>query len=277
MTRFDRWVTALSLLVAAEFVLCWRNDWTEVLDALLPQVYGPLSTILLRQYLALFAALAAGVALALPTLAAAGALQRSLARPLAWRSAVAAASVGLGALCVTFGNRHFGGYDLSVLVDVAWRYARGQRPYSDFICTLPPAFFVPPGLVFRVFGPSWDSLVALHALLTAAVTALTCALLERLAVPRWLALLLGVATQVISPALTAHWWHSVQAQQAGLVYVLAALLLVRAPHRPGRLALYAASLAALLATKMNLVAVLVAVVAPAALCTPSRAAASKLT
>jgi hypothetical protein len=80
MTRFDRWVTVLSLLVAAEFVVCWRYDWTEVLDALLPSVYGPLSTILLRQYLALFAALAAGVGLALPTLAAADALQRLLAR-----------------------------------------------------------------------------------------------------------------------------------------------------------------------------------------------------
>ncbi len=269
MTRFDRWVTVLSLLVAAEFVVCWRYDWTEVLDALLPSVYGPLSTILLRQYLALFAALAAGVGLALPTLAAADALQRLLARPLTWRSAVVVVSVGLGTLCVTFGNRHFGGYDLSVLVDVAWRYARGQRPYSDFICTLPPAFFVPPGLVFRVFGPSWDSLLALHALLTAAVTAVTCVLLDRLGVPRWLALLLSVATQVISPALTAHWWHSVQAQQAGLVYVLATLLLARAPHRPGRLALYAASLAALLATKVNLVAVLLLVVAPVALWTPS--------
>jgi hypothetical protein len=257
MTRFDRWVMALSLLVAVEFTVLCLNGWTEVLDALLPTVYGPVPAVLLRHYLALYAALAASFSLALVTLAAAPALERALSRPRVWAASVTAASVIAATLCFLFGNHHLGGYDHSVLVDAAWRVAQGQHPYSDFICTLPPGFFLPAGAVFRAFGPSWDSLLVLHALVTGAVLAGSTLLLARLGLPRWLALLLGFAMPMISAVQSGHWWHNVQSQQAGVVYALAALLLMRRPDRAPRLVLYAVALASLLSMKPNLAGPLV--------------------
>ena len=61
--------------------------------------------------------------------------------------------------CFLTGNRQFGGYDLSLVVDLGWRQYLGQKPYYDFICTMPIGFVLAVGTAFRIGGPAWDSIV----------------------------------------------------------------------------------------------------------------------
>src|SRR5579875_3771538 len=73
------------------------------------------------------------------------------------RAPILELTVTCGGLCwfiVHFGNRQFGGYDYSVLIDTGWRLANGQHPYTDFICTLPPAFMLGAKYAFALWSPS---------------------------------------------------------------------------------------------------------------------------
>jgi hypothetical protein len=45
-------------------------------------------------------------------------------------------------LTIIFGYRQFGGYDLSPLIDLSWRFSRGETPGVDFINTFPPLLLV---------------------------------------------------------------------------------------------------------------------------------------
>jgi len=62
--------------------------------------------------------------------------------------------IGFVALLIAFaisqlGMVQFGGFDHSVLVDVAWRLVQGQKPHVDFPCTLPVGFIIGANTLFR--------------------------------------------------------------------------------------------------------------------------------
>ncbi len=63
------------------------------------------------------------------------------------------------AFCFTTGNHQFGGYDLSSVIDLGWRQYLGQRPYRDFVCTVPIGYVLAVGAAFRIGGPLWNSSV----------------------------------------------------------------------------------------------------------------------
>src|SRR5438045_7683661 len=110
----------------------------------------------------------------------------------------------LAALALSFGMRQFGGYDCSMLVEAAWRQHLGQRPYTDFPCTLPPGFFLPLRWAFATLGVSWWSLVALNAALVAVAVPLLSALLEVAGIAPCVALLAACATLATGMVQTAH-------------------------------------------------------------------------
>lgn len=61
------------------------------------------------------------------------------------------------------GMVQFGGFDLSVPIDIGWRIIQGQRPYVDFPVTFPPGFIIGCGAAFRWFGLNFESLVLIAA------------------------------------------------------------------------------------------------------------------
>lgn len=74
-----------------------------------------------------------------------------------WRAAytvgaLATACGFLSVFIIYFGNRQFGGWDFSILIDSGWRQILGQRPYTDFISPNPPGFNLGIKYAFQLFG-----------------------------------------------------------------------------------------------------------------------------
>jgi len=65
----------------------------------------------------------------------------------------------LAALNLILGMSEFGGYDLSSVIDAAWRIDLGQIPNVSFICTLPPSLYLSTDWAFKLFGVRWVSLL----------------------------------------------------------------------------------------------------------------------
>ena len=70
----------------------------------------------------------------------------------------------LWSIITEFGNRQFGGYDFSVLVDTPYRFVRNQQPYSDFYLTTPPIFAAGGWIAYKIFGITWIALVRFTAI-----------------------------------------------------------------------------------------------------------------
>lgn len=118
---------------------------------------------------------------------------------------------------ITVVREQFGGYDLSPVIDMTWRYIQGQRPGAEYINTLPPAFLA---LVKTAsFLPlQWLMLTWINVLYTLLITCLL-----------WLrgpsywnnTFLPWVAPLLISLPLiyTNHIWYSAQAGLAACLFV----------------------------------------------------------
>jgi hypothetical protein len=65
----------------------------------------------------------------------------------------------LAGLNLILGMSEFGGYDLSPVIDAAWRIDLGQIPNVSYICTLPPSLYLPTDWAFKLFGVRWVSLL----------------------------------------------------------------------------------------------------------------------
>ena len=127
-------------------------------------------------------------------------------------------AVGLSStVAVTVVLEQFGGYDLSPVIDVTWRYIQGQRPGVDYINTLPPAFLA-LAKTTSFFPLHWLGLTWVNALYT-----LLIACLFWLRGPSYWnsAILPWVAPILISLPLiyTNHIWYSAQAQLAASLFV----------------------------------------------------------
>ncbi len=122
-----------------------------------------------------------------------------------------------------FGNRQFGAYDFSILIDTGWRLVSGQKPYSDFVCTTPPGFYLGLKYAFAIFGVSWNAQLYATAILRVAAFFWMCRLFGLLVESRLAAFLLSFA--IVSAAILTldFWWYNNVTVIAATVFFLSSL------------------------------------------------------
>ena len=161
------------------------------------------------------------------------------------------------AFCFTTGNHQFGGYDLSSVIDLGWRQYLGQRPYRDFVCTVPIGYVLAVGAAFRIGGPLWNSLVLGSAFLGLVSWGWNYALIRRLTRSRSVAILLSSTLVCCSVFVYGHLFHSLMTAVGGQVLILSAMCFSRnIPSRGIDISL-AVSIGAMLLMKPNAAAPLV--------------------
>jgi len=111
-------------------------------------------------------------------------------------------------LSIPFGYDQFGGYDLSPMIDAAWRSTCGQVPYVDFAYTLPPSFYAGCVLAHACLGVQWSSFIEIYVLYTVICIILIWMALWRANVRHPAILLLVVAGLMVPQWFTSYWWHS---------------------------------------------------------------------
>lgn len=176
-----------------------------------------------------------------------------------WQIRLAIVGIGafLGAAVVWCGRRQFGGFDFSLLIQVAWRQYLGQRPYVDFITTTPPGFNLGTKYAFWLFGPSWNALLYFTALYAFGTFLWIYWLLREHRLGRVAAAGLSFAIEILVVVTLSFWWYNNSTLAMAIVYFLSALLIV---HRCGEWKIdlsYVASLSILLLMKPNIAGVLV--------------------
>lgn len=107
-----------------------------------------------------------------------------------------------------FGMKQFGGYDMSLMIDAGWRVYQGQIPYSDFVCTLPPSFYLGLKYAYSFFGVKWSSIIILDCI-SSAITTVWIYVLLRLSGFGWLnTSLLTLLAHATTTMLTSFWWYN---------------------------------------------------------------------
>lgn len=155
-------------------------------------------------------------------------------------------------LALPFGMRQFGGYDLSLLIDVGWRARLGQLPGEDYLSMLPPAFVATAEFGLLVSRDSFAGMVAIGAAQSIlSVGVIVCALFRcRRADPATLSL--AVCGTLAPFYLTTHLWHSLQASQAAAACVVSGAWVWRSPRSRWAYALLAVASGWALVCKPNL-------------------------
>ncbi|HEX7478102.1 MAG TPA: hypothetical protein VF331_09870 [Polyangiales bacterium] len=193
-------------------------------------------------------------------------------RTIRGQEQILAAAVALALACSIYalGLRQFGGFDGSVVVDVGWRLANGQRPFRDFPCTLPIAFWVGAKYAVLLFGARWRSFVILAALFSALTWLWSIWLARRIEPDQARAWLLALCPQLLAMLVVSYWWYNPLTSVAGVLYVLASAAILCAPRSSALRASYAASLALLATTKPNVAGPLLLIGTLVQLCVPAR-------
>jgi hypothetical protein len=157
--------------------------------------------------------------------------------------------------------RQIGGYDLSPVVDLQARLARGEAPGVDSIYTLPVTFALLLKLQQFFEEPSWRSLLILNlAVLYASLATIAVYWPRKLGLEKYYITILALAL----PALvTSHIWHSELSQLLALPYCVLAVGFFQDPFPKAattRNVLLAAYAGALIYAKQNLGAPLLGLV-----------------
>ena len=171
-------------------------------------------------------------------------------------AALAAACAAFFAFIVHFGNRQFGGFDFSVLIDFGWRLASGQKPYRDFICTMPPGFFLGVKYAFQLFGVRWDAQLYAASLYACASFLWLYYLLAELLETRAAAYLTALAIECATMLLPSFWWYNNITSIAACVFFLSCFLYLHHPDRVASRLSYAGALALLGLMKPNIAGLL---------------------
>jgi hypothetical protein len=134
-------------------------------------------------------------------------------------------------LCFTIwcGLSQIGGFDHSVLIDLAWRMIHGQVPYKDFPCTLPPGFYLGAFYAFKLFGAFWQSMIIAQAIFAAFAFVWIYWLLSRILKNRMFALLIAFSSQAISTMLVAYWWYNPVTAISAVIFVLSCAVWILYP------------------------------------------------
>ena len=174
-----------------------------------------------------------------------------------WRPAyTAAVFTGViaifSAFILHFGNRQFGGYDFSAMIDVGWRPATGQVPYRDYICTLPPGFYLGVKYAFQAFGVHWDSQLYVLAIFSCVGFVWIYFLLAGLLLSRLSAFLIAAAIECAAVLIMDFWCFNTITTIAATVFFLSCLSYLDRPTILGVQISYATSLALLGLMKPNI-------------------------
>jgi hypothetical protein len=130
---------------------------------------------------------------------------------------------------LSFGMHQFGGMDFSALMNAGWRYFLGQRPYVDFISVAPPIYLVGAGLVFKLFGPSWHSIVLATAILSPLLFLVQYYLLRQLGWGVIICWLFSFATQAVTFVSPAFFYYNHLTSVAATLFAIAVLGLWEKP------------------------------------------------
>ncbi len=144
------------------------------------------------------------------------------ARSAWWKelAALLATAVLIMAFIQQAGQRQYGGYDLSIMIEAGWRQLQGQRPLADFPCSLPPSYLWGIKWAFELFGVSWYAIVLLSMGAAVLLFAWTYALLRALMASRPMALLLAASLIAQTLLLSSYWYYN---QLAAICVVITAL------------------------------------------------------
>jgi hypothetical protein len=200
-----------------------------------------------------------------------------------WRAtytvvALAAASAGFSLFIVYFGNRAFGGLDLSALIDAGWRPASGQEPYRDYICTFPPGFYLGVKYAFLAFGAKWDSQLYADAILACVSFVWIYHLLGDLLESRLPSFLIAATIECCTLLPLSFWWYNPLTSITATTFFLSCLVYVSFPGRLWPQLSYLVSLSALCLMKPNIAAPLaILAILLVLVITPSKARFALLT
>jgi hypothetical protein len=173
-----------------------------------------------------------------------------------WRPAFTVAAIGLAfaalaAAILSFGEHQFAGFDCSLMVDFGWRLVQGQIPYRDFICTMPPGFFVAVKYAYQLFGVQWSALIYLNAIVACAGFLWLYWLLNLLLRQRLHAFFMALCMACAGFVQIGYFWHNSIASIAGAIFLLTCILYLKWPDwRPAQLS-YVVSLGLLAMMKAN--------------------------
>jgi len=145
---------------------------------------------------------------------------------------VAAVAVAIAGFILHAGHRDWQLFDLSMVVDSAYRVAIGQRPTVDFICPLPFGFLALGGLAFKVFGVRWSALVDIAALWAVIVFLWQYGLTRRLGASIGWSLGLATACVAVTVAYKSFLYHSAFTTPLSAIVFTTGLLMLRRPRDP---------------------------------------------
>lgn len=135
----------------------------------------------------------------------------------------------LVAAILVFGNWHFGGFDQSVVVGAAYRFWEGQRPYSDFVMTVPILFYMGAGIAFSLVGVCWFALVILTAAYAAATYWALLWGLKQLGIHRMWGVAVAFTAESLSMILAAYWWYNPITSITVALFLVFSVLVLRNP------------------------------------------------
>ena len=176
-----------------------------------------------------------------------------------WRSwyelaALALACAGFGEFILHFGNRQFGGFDFSLLIDAGWRLFNGQLPYRDFICTLPPGFILGVKYGFYLFGVQWNAVLGMAAAFTCITFLWFYFLLRQLMRTLAAAFLLALCIECAAMLSLSYWWYNNVTSIIATAFLLSCLAYYRRPELASVKVSYVVALTLLGLMKPNIAA-----------------------
>ena len=140
---------------------------------------------------------------------------------------LSSSSLFLAGFVEYFGRRQFAAYDYQIVIDTAWRQYLGQRAYADFLSSAPPGFDLGLKYAFRLFGPTWNSVLLLTAIFTAGSFLWSYWLLRKAGAGVAIAFLTALAVQSSAMLTLCFWWYNNTVIVLATLFLLSCILFLR--------------------------------------------------
>jgi hypothetical protein len=177
-----------------------------------------------------------------------------------WRNGYSyGALLGICAFLWTFlihaGRWQFGGYDMSVLIEMGWRQIQGQNPYIDFPTTTPPGFNLGIKYAYQLFGVTWDANLYFSAIFACLTFLWMYWLMVRLSLGRLAAAAISFAIECAGILTLCFWWYNDSVLILAAVFFLSCLAYAGRPRAASVQVSYVVSLTLLSLMKPNIAGV----------------------
>jgi hypothetical protein len=143
---------------------------------------------------------------------------------------IVACGAFLALLAYWCGMHQFETFNLSVLIDFAWRLINGQKPYVDFPCTFPVGFYLGAEYAFRLFGVYWRSIVAFNAIWAGVCFLWLYTLLRSIMQNRLLAFWCALACAADTLVAAAIWWYNPVTNIFATIYAASVVAVILSPR-----------------------------------------------